>query len=156
MGLLALLCVVGILTSVEVGTISGPMGAVLVVVTGITVFVFSLLSHPEGIMQHQQHENESQSGVVVEGFGVRGSISEHFAARLSRENLLIIIVCVGIAAWLWKHDTASDQAATRVWEAVTEMTFVLSLPQSEREKLNLAMPESLRRKLRIANSGVQP
>jgi hypothetical protein len=35
-----------------------------------------------------------------------------------------------------------------VRDAMAEMTYVLSLPQEQREHLNLAMPESLRRKTR--------
>lgn len=66
--------------------------------------------------------------------------------RLSAQ--IYIALAAGIALFLgYEHHNGSREMLQRILEATTENTYVLSLSQAERERLNIAMPESLRRKV---------
>ncbi len=69
------------------------------------------------------------------------------AGVLSKNGLTVALICLLIFG-IYKHHTDNEAALTRIYEAMAENTYVLSLPQAEREKLNIAIPESLRRKMR--------
>jgi hypothetical protein len=61
---------------------------------------------------------------------------------------LLILLVLGLTYAGWKHHDATESNYRLMLEQMAEMTYVLSLPQAERDKLNLAMPESLRRRMR--------
>lgn len=63
------------------------------------------------------------------------------ASLVNNNGLLMLILAMQVAqAWfLYQHHLTGE-------EALRENTYVLSLSQPEREKLNLAMPDSLRKK----------
>lgn len=72
-------------------------------------------------------------------------------------TLTLVTICL-TAYMVWKMSeevtvahALSVTQHVRLEEAVTEQTYVLSLKQEDREKLNIAMPDSLRKKLRRRN-----
>jgi hypothetical protein len=108
--------------------------------------------------RYQHSREEDDIGVSV-GFG-------NWWARFRGSNiqLLIVVIAVAVSATFWlilEHDREMKE----IWQtviknqmtivrseentkkAVDENTYVLSKSQEEREKLNIAMPESLREKL---------
>lgn len=67
--------------------------------------------------------------------------------------VLSAIVIGAFTAGLYAHDRRSEESAqqrahehVQIEERLNEVVYVLTLSQSERERLNLAVPESLRRK----------
>lgn len=63
-------------------------------------------------------------------------------------HVYIALIVAGLAILGYKHHSQGDEMLQKILEATTENTYVLSLSQADRERLNLAMPDSLRRKLR--------
>jgi hypothetical protein len=60
---------------------------------------------------------------------------------------VLLFICV-VGYFGYEHHKASEEAFKKIYEATVENTYVLSLPQAEREKLNISIPDSLRRKMR--------
>lgn len=77
---------------------------------------------------------DKEDAATWEGFGQKARIP---TKAITGTNLLIVGMFTVILVMQWK-----------ILESISEQTYVLSLPQVEREKLNLAMPESLRKKIR--------
>lgn len=82
------------------------------------------------------------------GIGVKfhGSSGQNFMLLLA----IFVCVCIfGVAVWQDARATArSDEvkkSLTAYEESQRALIYVISLPQPEREKLNLAKPELLRR-----------
>lgn len=63
-----------------------------------------------------------------------------------------VLAAAAIAAPLlflaYKHHENGDQKLDALGEKMSEVVYVLSLTQADRERLNLSMPDSLRRKAR--------
>ncbi len=89
--------------------------------------------------------HEAEETLDVKGFGTEVKLKG--AGILSKNGLTLALICLLIFA-IYKHHTDNEAALTRIYEAMAENTYVLSLPQAEREKLQIAIPESLRRKMR--------
>lgn len=69
-------------------------------------------------------------------------------------RVLAISTVLGLILWaVYEHHNGSREMLQRILEATSENTYVLSLSQVERERLNIAMPESLRRKVRRSRDG---
>ena len=87
----------------------------------------------------------------VEGFGVRARFRGHDVVFL-----MLIILLFAVTVFLgYEHDTRSEKriesiiaAQERLVEEVSALTFVMTLSPDERTKLNIAMPDSLRKKLK--------
>lgn len=72
-----------------------------------------------------------------------------FSIRASGRAVVtaILILCViGVLIW---HDWKSTQENTVTQEALAVISYVLTLNENERKALRLAMPEQLRKRLRI-------
>jgi hypothetical protein len=59
--------------------------------------------------------------------------------------IIVVVVMVGFLAW--QHLLLADNQL-KLESAMNEMVFVTSLTPEERAKLDIAMPDSLRKKLR--------
>lgn len=66
------------------------------------------------------------------------------------------VVIAAFTAGLYAHDKRSDDSAqarahehVQIEERLNEVVYVLTLSQDQRERLNLAVPESLRRKQQV-------
>jgi hypothetical protein len=88
------------------------------------------------------HEEE---GIQVELPGFKGkAMGKQFLNGKSS-----VVLVLGLLLYLgYLHHTTTNEGQQKTLEALDSLTYVLSLPQSEREKLSIAMPESLRRKIR--------
>lgn len=62
--------------------------------------------------------------------------------------LLIVALIGAIAMGGWKAVEKTSEEHGEIKRGFDEVSYLLSLPQAEREKLNLRMPESLRHKRR--------
>lgn len=72
-----------------------------------------------------------------------------FSIRASGRAVVtaILILCViGVLIW---HDWKSTQENTVTQEALAVISYVLTLNENERKALRLAMPELLRKRLRV-------
>ena len=80
-------------------------------------------------------------------------------ARLFGRDLttvMLLMICAGgILYLIWQHDhniTESLKLVERnqqmLYEQMEDMIYVMSLPEQQRDKLKMAMPDSLRKKLR--------
>lgn len=68
--------------------------------------------------------------------------------------LVAVLLCAILGYQAWVHDAAGKERSgninkqiSELKDAINEQTFILTLSPSDREKLRLDMPESLRRKL---------
>lgn len=61
-----------------------------------------------------------------------------------RSVILVLIAFAVIAVLVW-HDYKSTEQNTRMVEALSVVSFVLTLTEHERKALHLEMPEALRR-----------
>lgn len=69
--------------------------------------------------------------------------------------VLVVVTIASILAGLLIHDMRDQESADKgrkehvsIEDRLNEVIYVLTLSQAERERLNLSMPESLRRKQR--------
>lgn len=95
--------------------------------------------------------DETAEGLEVTGpagIGVKfhGSSSQNFMLLLA----IFVCVCIfGVAVWQDARAGARSEevkkAMTAYEESQRSLIYVISLPQAEREKLNLSKPELLRR-----------
>jgi hypothetical protein len=69
-------------------------------------------------------------------------------AAVKGRDLMFVILLLSACALGYAHHDASRADLREVKDKFEEMIYVLSLPQAEREKLNLTMPDSLRVKMR--------
>ena len=81
-----------------------------------------------------------EESIEVEGYGLRASVKS--------KDILIFILFTALVGLGYLHHIHEENTLSRLFEAMAENTYLLSLPQAEREKLNLRMPDSLRRKIR--------
>jgi hypothetical protein len=66
-------------------------------------------------------------------------------------DFLMVILVASLpfgAYFLYELKTENDRAHREIVEGLTEQTYVLSLPQDKRDALNIAMPASLKKKIR--------
>ena len=101
--------------------------------------------------EYQRRGSDTDSEVDWQGFGMR--------ARASGTNTIMVVVLValfGVIGFLiWDHDRKSVQQVAgltagqqHVIDEVAALTYVMTLTVEERGRLNLEMPEGLRRKLK--------
>lgn len=86
---------------------------------------------------------EEQKGQSVDITTPMGSIS----ARGSQAILVVLVATIlaGVAWAGYKHHEINEQKLDALAERMSEVVYVISLPQDKREALNLSMPASLRR-----------
>ena len=118
----------GLLGAYEVGFIQGQLAA-LILASGL---VTSLVVSASGVRVSDTLE--------LEGYGIKG--------RARGTDVLVVLLFFALVALGYLHHYQEEALLTKLLEAMTENTYVLSLPQAERERLNIVMPDSLRRKLR--------
>lgn len=80
--------------------------------------------------------------------GVKISSPFGWAAEAHGQTVAVLLIAVMLAFLGYRHHVSSEEQMSRLFEAIAENTYLLSLSPTEREKLNIVMPESLRRKLR--------
>ncbi len=128
----------------EIEFLNGRSAAIVLAAATAATLMFSLARQPRkkeaAIMAHEGEET-----LDVKGFGTEVKLKG--AGVLSKNSLTVIAACALVFA-IYKHHTDNEAALTRIYEAMAENTYVLSLPQAEREKLQIQIPESLRRKMR--------
>lgn len=86
--------------------------------------------------QEEQIQAEGPFGLKISGTGPNTVLA-----------LLMVLCFVAVAALVWMHHTDERANVDELKNSVAEMVYVLSLPQDKREKLQLTMPDSLRRKV---------
>lgn len=59
--------------------------------------------------------------------------------------VLAATIIVGVAWAGYRHHESNEQKLDALAERMSEVVYVISLPQDKREALNLSMPPSLRR-----------
>jgi len=150
------------LSATELTYINGNVAAVILASGAITALAFSVLhARREGVVAKENRDLEGPELVAaaqryllsrneeqlleLEGFGMKGKVR---GRGLFSDNTAMLILFMMFAAFMFYHHTTTLDLLAKNLEATTENTFVLSLPPDQREKLNLAMPESLRRKIR--------
>lgn len=96
-------------------------------------------------------EQRNGGHLDVEGFGLRARVRGHDIIVV----VLIVLLFGAVGYLVWDHDHKNSERMTvlsagqqRVIEEVSALTYVMTLTAEERAKLNLSMPESLRKKLR--------
>lgn len=88
-------------------------------------------------------QKESES-LEVKGFGL-----ELTAKGQQLIWLVVVISVVAGAGWfLYQHHLETIEGNAKILDRLDAMVYMLSLPQPERDKLRLTMPDSLRTKLR--------
>ena len=119
--------------SVELGyTFNKSYSVHLLVAGAATAFLFSMAG---GFTTGSVMANgEKDDAATWEGFGQKARIP---TKMLTGVNILVVGMFAVILFMQY-----------RILESISEQTYVLSLSQPERERLNLTMPESLRKKIR--------
>lgn len=96
-------------------------------------------------MAHVEQDGPSTEGLEVQ------SPSGWKAKAKGRDTplwLLIVALVGAIAVGGWKAVEKTSTEHTEIKRGFDEVSYLLSIPQAEREKLNLREPDSLRRKRR--------
>lgn len=97
-------------------------------------------------MADDPQKDDPDGGVVIVGPG------GWRATAHGRDTILVLLVGVVIALGYLHHQSQEQRLAdssaqhTKIEDKFNEMIYVLSLPQADRERLNLSMPDSLRAK----------
>ena len=96
-------------------------------------------------------EQRNSEQFDVEGFGLRARVRGHDIIVV----VLIVLLFMAVGYLIWQHDVSSTERINvlnsgqqQVIEEVSALTYVMTLSVEDRAKLNLSMPESLRKKLR--------
>lgn len=85
-----------------------------------------------------------------DSFEYEGWLGKFKAAGSSVVPVVVAIALAGALAFMvYDHDKRTSEQQTKLSEHMDEMIYVISLPESERAKLNVNMPDSLRRKTRL-------
>jgi len=137
---IALAIALWFLSATELTYINGNVAAIIMASGAVTALAFSIVARRGGVVANGDD--------TVELKGPAGLSAKIPARRLLGENSLILIFCCVLAYFGYVHHTSNEEALKRVYEATVENTYVLSLSQADREALKIAMPESLRRKIR--------
>lgn len=62
---------------------------------------------------------------------------------------LLVVMAFGALGYMgWQHHESQTRDAQRMSEQLSELVYVMSLTQEDRNRLQLSMPDSLRRKVR--------
>ena len=137
---IALAIALWFLSATELTYINGNVAAIIMASGAITALAFSIVARRGGVVANGDD--------TVELKGPAGLSAKIPARRLLGENSLILIFCCVLAYFGYVHHTSNEEALKRIYEATVANTYVLSLSQAEREKLQIVMPESLRKQIR--------
>ena len=119
---------IGLLGAWEVGFVQGQI-AMLILASGLVTSVVFSAAQENGL-----------DTLEVEGYGLKG--------RARGTDVLVVLLFFALVGLGYLHHLQEEALLNRVLEAMTENTYVLSLPQADRERLQIQMPDSLRRKIR--------
>lgn len=142
---LSLLSAAGLLVAVEGGYISGRYAGFVLVGVLLSSLILSMSRRPEINVSDYPGQDVLEANVPGGGLKFRG---KHLPERLLGDRAITLLLICAVAWFMWWHHSTTEDLMRKNLEATTENTYVLSLSQAEREKLNIAMPESLRRKLK--------
>jgi hypothetical protein len=90
-------------------------------------------------------DNESDEGIEAK---TPGGFSLKARGKETPLWVLIIALVGALGFGGWTHAGKTSEEHAEIKRGFDEVSYLLSLPQAEREKLNLNMPESLRSKTR--------
>ena len=99
-------------------------------------------------------ERRRSSDLEITGpFGLR---ARFFGFGKEITSVMLLVICAfGIGYLVYQHDRNSIDSIKHVvenqhaiYEQMDAMIYVISLPEEERKKIKMAMPDSLRKKLR--------
>ncbi len=98
-------------------------------------------------------DDKSADGLTLKGPGGWGITAR--GAQTILALLAIVLIFLGYLHHQDAHVSFVDAQAQhqRIEDKFNEMIYVLALPQADREKLNLSMPDSLRAKTRHRRRG---
>ena len=102
--------------------------------------------------EYQRRSGDESSGQLDwQGFGMRARVRGHDVIVV----VLLVALFVGVGYLIFDHDKRSSDRVMRLTEAqervvdeVSALTYVMTLTQEERLRLNISMPESLRKRTR--------
>lgn len=136
-GIFIVVCAVWFSAS-EINIVQGSLPTVVFVGACASALIFSVLKRKEVAAMAEDGDTQV---LEVGGMGIKARLSGRRV--MSADNMLLLILVMQCAqAWfMYQHFTDSA-------EAQRESIYILSLSPAEREKLNMAMPASLRAKLR--------
>lgn len=85
-----------------------------------------------------------------DAFEATGPLGIHFKGTGPIGMLALMIVCgfSGVVALFYYHHQDVKSDSLKIEASVSEMVYVMSLPDEERRKLRLSMPDSMRAKVR--------
>lgn len=123
---------------VEIGFVNGKVAVLVLVASALTSLLYSVMK-PK--MEATVGNGDSGQVLEVETPGFKGK-----ARGLGNGGVLALILGLTVAQAWFIYDMR--QMLQRVIDSNDALIFAMSLSEAERQKLNIAMPESLRRKLR--------
>ena len=95
--------------------------------------------------EQEKHADDSVSIKAPGGWGITASGAQTILALL-----VIVLIFLGYLHHQAEQITLADSSSQhqRIEQKFDEMTYVLTLSQADRERLNISMPASLRSKVR--------
>lgn len=96
---------------------------------------------------------QQEESVSLKAMGAEANYKGHNLASFFRFLITVGIVVLVLLGLQEKQESSKEHAELKATlnqhtEAQQETTYVLTLSQFEKDKLNLVMPDSLRRKIR--------
>ena len=154
--LIAIVIVV-VIAGVEAKYAEGLFSGLILIAAGTTGLVFMMARNPRD-PQVINLANYPGQDVLADSsrdefeaktpFGSGKFKGKHLLERLLGDRTVTLMLICAVAWYMWLHHTESAELMRKNTEAILESNYISTLPQSKKEELNLAMPDSLRRKLR--------
>lgn len=130
-----LICVVG----VEIGFVTGKAEILVLLASALTALLYS-------VMKPRKEAAMGGSGGGQTSVEIETPLGKGKASGLGNGGVLALILGLTLAQAWFIYDMR--QMMQRVIDSNDALLFAMSLSEAERQKLNIAMPESLRRKIR--------
>lgn len=88
--------------------------------------------------------NGNGETIDFQGFGAK--------VKIKGKDLVVVMLIIAFASLItalgWLHHNDMTQSNQKLSQQITEMIYVLALPEAERKALDITMPDSLRLKRR--------
>lgn len=97
------------------------------------------------------HETERERGAMPQEESVNIKTPLGTVSAKGSQAVAVVLVATIVAGVAWagyKHHEINEQKLDALAERMSEVVYVISLPQDKREALNLSMPSSLRKQTR--------
>lgn len=94
-----------------------------------------------------------EDSVTLRGLGFFAQFRGRHLPNLLRFLIFLCLAIILILGAIFERETSAEHGALKAAindqaDTQREMTYILTLPQERREALNLAMPDSLRKRIR--------